>query len=189
MRYIFLLLVVLVFQGCTYWYYKTEDKLESKKEKNILKNCDMKYSLNIKVIKIQRTNPPRRLENWEKRDKPEYMTISEKVFKEKGSKALYVEDTNKANFIIDIQNFPYLSALPQEYLTGLSLGLIPSWGERKAEYNYKFKNLLDLKEHVYKIDNVTINHLILTPLTPVSIMIEDEKEMFKSALEDFLDNS
>ena len=34
-----------------------------------------------------------------------------------------------------------------------------------------------------------MNHLILTPITPVSIMIEDEKEMFKSALEDFLDNS
>ena len=121
MRYIYLLAVVLIFQGCTYRYFKTEDNLETKKEKNVLKDCDIKYSLNLKIIKIQRTNDPRRLEQWEKRDKPEYVNISEKVFKEKGCKVLYVEDTNKANFIIDIQNFPYLSALPQEYLTGLSL--------------------------------------------------------------------
>jgi len=54
----------------------------------------------------------------------------------------------------------------QEFLTGLSLGLIPSWGTRKNLYEYKFKlykNGQLYKTSDYHIDEDFYAHLILLP--------------------------
>ena len=40
---------------------------------------------------------------------------------------------------IEIERLQHISALPQEWLTGLSFGLIPSWGTRTAEARFIFK--------------------------------------------------
>lgn len=76
-----------------------------------------------------------------------------------------------------------LSALPQEWLTGLSLGLIPSWGTRPAEVRFSFSQ--ESRTAAYVVDHKTVNHLVLFPVFWITIFLTDEGKAFENALADF----
>ena len=103
--------------------------------------------------------------------------------------ATYVEKDDDATLEIHIKHLSQLSALPQEWLTGLSFGLIPSWGTRESEYTYSFKEKSTGKSHTYMVDSKSYNHLILFPVFWVSFFTLNEKRVYKNALTNFLEHS
>jgi hypothetical protein len=85
---------------------------------------------------------------------------------------------------IQVEEEQQLSALPQEWLTGLSVGLIPSWGTRPSElrFTFSYKDRL----WVYVVDEKRINHIVMFPVFWLSFVLIDEQREFRDALEDFL---
>ena len=82
-----------------------------------------------------------------------------------------------------------MSALPQEWLTGLTCGAIPSWGTRYGEFKYRFENTPRQTSHTYFVDRPAFNHIIVFPVFWVSFFWPDEIDLYKKALANFLDNS
>lgn len=79
-------------------------------------------------------------------------------------------------------------ACGQEYLTGLSLGLIPSWCTRPNLFKFDFMlsdNHGFCRRKVYSISSITFSHLTLIPFA----MLSDHNQpltMYQVALKDFL---
>ena len=84
---------------------------------------------------------------------------------------------------IKVEEMQQLSALPQEWLTGLSLGLIPSWGTRPAELRFTFTQ--GSRSAAYVVDDKRVNHLVLFPVFWLSFLLVDNEAEFERALNDF----
>ncbi len=92
-----------------------------------------------------------------------YIESTKRVLSNTGRSAVFTENESEANLKIRIEHTLYTSALPQEWLTGLSVGLIPSWGTRPNQYAYTFKDTETKHEQSYSVDITTYNHLFLWP--------------------------
>ena len=84
---------------------------------------------------------------------------------------------------IKVEEMQELSALPQEWLTGLSLGLIPSWGTRRAEIRFTFTQ--GTRTAAYLVDDKRVNHLVLFPVFWLSFILANNEAEFEKALNDF----
>jgi len=118
-----------------------------------------------------------------------YYESTKEIFNKIGCSANYVENEKAANFKIKVVRYKHLSALPQEWLTGLSFGLIPSWGTRENEYQYTFENVNKNKANTYYVDKHSFNHIILFPIFWVSFFTIDEDKVYKEALTNFIEGS
>lgn len=184
-----LIIVIIVLTGCTVAYYKTDDYLRSSIQKNDFESCAYNYFINISAERRQLTTGTKAMDHWAVEARKEYIESTEKVLKRHGCSANYVDNLDQANLLINIIISPYRSALPQEWLTGLSFGLIPSWGTRRSEYLYTFTNKTDSIKHSYAIDSVAFNHLVLFPVFWITFFTLDEKRAFERALSNFIENS
>jgi hypothetical protein len=93
--------------------------------------------------------------------------------------AIHVEETRWRHY-----------ALPQEWLTGLSLGLIPSWGTRQ-EWSIRFElshSDAFIAAESYTIQFLTVSHLLLIPAAYFQSADEDLAQVGE-ALEHFLSTS
>lgn len=84
---------------------------------------------------------------------------------------------------IDVDDLQQVSALPQEWLTGLSFGLIPSWGVRPAEVTYAFSQ--GDRTAVFYVDDRRVNHLVLTPVFWLNFLLNRPQADFATAFENF----
>ena len=176
-------------QGCTVAYYKTDDNLNKSAKSVMPANCEITYSLEINAEQRQLTTGVTEKDEWVVKAQPQYVASTNKVFKQHGCIAKFEADSDKSDFVAKITISPYRSALGQEWLTGLSFGLIPSWGIRSSEYTYKFTNRVNSGHHSYSIDNVSFNHLILFPFFWVTFFTLDEQRAYENALSNFIENS
>ncbi|MGY2438203.1 hypothetical protein [Pseudomonas sp. SDO52101_S400] len=89
---------------------------------------------------------------------------------------------------IKISEFPFGGACGQEYLTGLSLGLIPSWCTRPNLLKFSFTLNNDhgfCRQKAYSISSTSFSHIILIPFA----MVEADNPpltIYQAALKDFL---
>lgn len=190
MRKLNLLAVVclsVILEGCTITHYELRNEITPKvsgKESG----CDFNYSFAIDDYRRFRTlgnQPnPRAAEDLEK-----YVKATEAVFTRKGCRATKIENRDKAEFRIDVRRAPQVSALPQEWLTGLTCGAIPSWGTRYGEYRYTFENVSLKDSNTYYVDRPAFNHLIVFPVFWLSFFGPDEIDLYQRALLNFLENS
>lgn len=79
-------------------------------------------------------------------------------------------------------------ACAQEYLTGLSLGLIPSWCTRPELFRFHFRLNNDqglCRQKTYSISSTSFSHLTAIPF---ALLDSDNKPLtlYQAALEDFL---
>lgn len=167
--------VMLILQGCTVAYNKTDDELNSSLANISNGKCNIAYSLQVFGAK-----------NGE--IQPKYINSTEKVLHKAGCSATQASSREKANFLIDVEIAPFRT-LPQEWLTGLSYGQIPSWGTRPDVYTYTFYDIENSSSHEYSIDNVSFNHIALFPVFWVTFLIADEYKDYESALKNFIENS
>jgi len=95
----------------------------------------------------------------------------------------------EADLRVRVQRLLSLSMLPQEWLTGLSLGVIPSWGTRPRQYTYTFENTRTKKTHIYYVDKTTYNHLVLLPALIFADPESQELDVYREALANFMESS
>jgi hypothetical protein len=116
----------------------------------------------------------------------EYCKSAQKVFDQEKIAAMCTTNKEEATFLVNIKATPFRSALPQEYLTGLSFGLIPSWGTRYDEYTYTFEKVGEKKAHSYYVHSKSYNHLILFPIFWIDFIIYDESKAYEKSLRNYL---
>lgn len=89
---------------------------------------------------------------------------------------------------IKISEFSSGGACTQEYLTGLSLGLIPSWCTRPELFKFDFilnDNHGVCRQKTYSISALTFSHITLIPFAVLDS--EDQPlTLYQAALKDFL---
>ncbi|AZV26870.1 hypothetical protein CT157_12915 [Pseudomonas syringae] len=92
---------------------------------------------------------------------------------------------------IKVSEFPFGGACGQEYFTGLSFGLIPSWCTRENLFKFDFTLNSDhgfCRKKTYSIGSKSFAHLILVPFA----LFEAENRpltIYQTALKDFLQES
>ncbi len=185
---VLIILSALVLQGCTIAYYDLKNELDRAPTSKAI--CDVKYSINVTTNHYAnflgfREDKEVRLQA--ERDK--YVADTRDVLNNKGCKATNVEKEDEATLEVRIVRVVDYHARPQQWLTGLSLGLIPSWATMKSEYTYFFKEKSTGKSHTYTVDLKTYNHLILFPVYWINLFTLDENRVYKNALTNFLEHS
>lgn len=89
---------------------------------------------------------------------------------------------------IKISEFSSGGACAQEYLTGLSLGLIPSWCTRPEVFKFNFtliKNQGFCRQKTYSVSSTTFAHITVIPF---ALLNTDTQKLtiYQAALKDFL---
>lgn len=150
--------------------------------------CYNKYS--ISVTHSRYTNTFGNIQsNKEELDKFKnaYIESTNRVFSRKGCDASCTANDSEAKLKIRIDHTIYLSALPQEWLTGLSFGIIPSWGTRPNQYAYTFEDTEASAKQSYAVDKTTYAHLILLPAS----LLTDERavkfHVYEKTFAEYLD--
>jgi len=189
---IFLLSLILylsLLSSCTVAYTSLNGELGSDtvEEK---KNCVVAFSMQFENSHYTNTfgHEEASTEQATKR-KDIYISATHDVLNEMGCQSSFVKDKSLSNFNIHIKEQLQLSALPQEWLTGLSLGIIPSWGTRKSEYIYEFSGDMQSQPHTYTVDTTSINHIYLTPVFWISFFAADAVKDYQDAIKNYVQSS
>ena len=182
--------MVLHLTSCTITHYKITNELAHEKPHLHNQECDIKYF--FVFTSGSYTNTFGAMKDSDKRVfelQKKYEESISNILSDKGCKASQVNSENSANFTIQVERQMSISALPQEWLTGLSLGLIPSWGTRPKQFVYTFGDNTTGSKHSYTIDQKSYNHLILFPFFWISFFTADELNVFEETLNNFIENS
>jgi len=185
-----LILIALLLCSCSIAHYEIVNELPSNQSHTHTEECNISYFLiftsgsytNTFGSKKDTDERTLKLQN-------KYQESIENVLKNKGCKITQASNQNQANFIIEVKRQLSRSALPQEWLTGLSFGLIPSWGTRPEQFIYKFEDKRRKTKHSYAIDQQSYNHLVLFPVFWVTFFILDEFNVFEETFNNFIENS
>jgi hypothetical protein len=113
----------------------------------------------------------------------EFRKATSSVFNEKGITPSFVENQQDADIQIQITRDSFYT-LPQEYLTGLSLGIIPSWGTRKGKFEYRI--VTSTAKIFINIDETTYNHILLMPVCLVELPFVFDTDIYKKALNKYI---
>lgn len=112
-----------------------------------------------------------------------YKLATQSFFNKNGVNSNIIKDPNSAALKIVI-NRKRFRTLPQEWLTGLSFGLIPSGGTRYDRYVYSIEYLNDrISIH---LDETTVNHLIFTPICFIQLPFVTEIPTYKMVLSRYI---
>jgi hypothetical protein len=181
------ILVSLLFSACTIANYQTRNMFNNTGPLVHNEPCDIKYTFVITSGSRTNTYGVRDTKEDQLQElKNRYIESTEKVLKNHPCAIAYVEDGDQANFKVRVERMRDLSALPQEWLTGLSLGLIPSWGIRPNTFVYTFDDTKAGKYHSYYIDERTYNHILLFPIFWVNFLTPNEFDVYEKSLINFV---
>ena len=183
------LVTLVMLQSCSISYLELRNELDSANNSNA-DYCEVSFSLSYNSADY--TNTYGVVERREKylSDVEKYRVSKTLEFlRNMGCDSVYVDKNKGATLNIAILEQRQFSALPQEWLTGLSLGLIPSWGTREAQYIYDFKNTVTGKSKTYYVDEKSFAHILLLPVFWITFFTLDEGEKYEDALKDFIGNS
>lgn len=184
------ILTIFTLQACTIAHYEIRNELPESKNTSHVKPCKINFFLSIDGKIRKKIAPDIEYDREELQELvAKYKSFTSNILNENGCQAEYVESQTESNFSINVLRSPLHSALPQEILTGLTFGAIPSWGTRENELTYKFKNKITEQEHTYYIDTKSYNHILLFPIFWVTFITLDEQKVFKQSLKNFLENS
>lgn len=188
-KYLIVFITPLLLSSCTVAHYQIRNKLTntSQEQKN---PCDIKFSLDITSGGHTNTFGTRESTKSELHElNSKYIKSTKKIFNAKGCTVTEVKIEREANFHVRVERLIDKSALPQEWLTGLSVGLIPSWGTRPSQYIYTFDDTHTVKKHSFDIDQKSYNHIILFPIFWVTFIMLDEFNVYEKALTNFIERS
>jgi hypothetical protein len=165
--------------SCGISYYQVRNKLSGNSSQGYDEACDIKYFISIEMPEVA----------WARKHKNKYIESTQEIFDKKRCAARRVDHEEDANFKIRIAISYQINALPQEWLTGLSFGLIPSWGTRPGVLKYTFGNMGTKQGHTYFIDEKSYGHILLFPISWITFITLDEMDVYKKTLTNFLEGS
>ncbi|MCG3115666.1 MAG: hypothetical protein LLH30_08320 [Candidatus Manganitrophus sp. SA1] len=186
--YLIAIIFSLLLQGCSIAYYQIRNELSSppsaeKKEKP----CNISYFISVQADPKPAYNKQRYDEERLEKEKNAYIQATQRTLTKEGCIANSVEVKEEAQLRINILISPILEALPQEFITGLSFGIIPTRGTRPSEYVFTLEDVTNKREHSYIIDNQSYNHLFFLPVFWVNLFTLDEIKVYKKALSNFIE--
>jgi len=189
LRFLIIILILPITQSCTVANYHLRDALSNNDQKHS-GICDINFSLILESSYHTNTFGTKNTNHKELTEiKNKYITSTIDALHDIGCNAIHTENTESSNFKIHIKRQQSVSALPQEWLTGLSFGLIPSWGTRPEQFLFSFKSINTEKSYIYTVDSKSYNHLILFPIFWVTFFIADEYSTFQKAITNFVKKS
>ena len=190
-KLVIVILSSLLLQSCSILFLKLRNKLSSSSYSSYGKPCEVKFSIYLEGYKRRPTNSSfawLHLDPYYEDRLQEYIDTTIEIFREKNCTAEHVE-YGKENLKIRIVKAGFRRAAPQDYLTGLSLGLIPSWKTDLDEYKFYFDNV-SVKRHVnYSVDMKTYAHLVFFPVFLVTFFTLNEMPYYENAMRNFIENS
>lgn len=178
-------------QSCTIASYEIKNKLVSSEKQSNNQPCEVKYYISVSSGYCTNTygaSYEYRSEILQKL-KDKYIESTNEIFEINGCSSRNVENEQDANFEIKVNRLRQLSALPQEHLTGLSFGIIPSWGTREGELKYSFTEKSTNKHHTYIIDTHAYNHIILFPVFWIMFITLDEESIYRETITNFIESA
>ncbi len=177
---------IFLLQSCS--VIKIKNKLSTNTAKEYAKSCDINYSVSISSGYSTNTFGRQNDKNYKTiKLKNKYIDSTKQVFARKGCTATYSIDGRNADFKISIIRQVQLSALPQEWLCGLSCGIIPAWATRKGELIYTFEKIGLNNAYTYDIDRTNYCHILLLPFGFKS-MFADELNTYAEALTNYIES-
>ena len=190
MRKHLLILISLTFlEGCTVGKFDLREKeYQIPNNSNVQWTCPSRFTLSME--RKVHTNT-----FGKKKSKPELISKTKREFEiitENKLNELNCLANDKINSKIDtvleinILENKSLSALPQEWLTGLSFGVIPSWGTRPEQWIFEFKQGDYIRSYV--VDDSRFNHIVAFPFFWLSFFTMDIESKYKEALTEFTQN-
>ena len=113
---------------------------------------------------------------------------TEETLKDLGCLVTRNAEANGDNtLLVKVTEQKLLSALPQEWLTGLSFGLIPSWGTRPEQWKFEFQQGEYARKYV--VDDTRFNHIIAFPVFWISFPLMNIEKEYVKALREYAENS
>lgn len=182
------LILLVTLQACTIARFRLRNDAQGENQSvnTLTPPCSLRYTIDVQYeMRLTHTQPdlggqaPQTITD-------RYVAATEDVFKGMSCVFEQVDKNGQPSLHIQVLVSPMLSALPQEWLTGLSLGLIPSWGTRYGEFVYKFVNKNTDESVTRYVDLKSFNHLTLFPVFWMSFVGQDEIALYKKALIDFI---
>jgi len=187
---------MLMLPACSISYYKVDnyrlsDSLEMRSSIETSKLHEIRYFVNIISKSKQFAWDQDYREESLQKNKKSFMQVTQTAFEEKGYRALLVDSEEDADYQITIRFSSHMNAssLPQEWLTILSFGIIPSWGTRDSEYVYTFKNRNSGRKNSVVLNRVSFNHLIFLPVYWINTLSLNEINIYAKSLEYFIESS
>lgn len=124
---------------------------------------------------------------WQEKRTAEFVRTTEELLAKHDCGANRVSSSDDAGLRIDVEyRGAYAGTRPQDWLTGLSLGLIPSWRTEKDVWSISFEDSSSGIRTRYSVDELDVSHLILTPFVWVSFIQKDGEREYKKALNNYL---
>jgi hypothetical protein len=183
-------IIALLLQSCTIAYLDVRNNLNPSIPAERSKSCNVKYSISVSgIVDSYSSFGALDYDNELRKFKNNYNESTKEIFSKLGCIANVVDKEGDANFKIKVVRFFDKSTLAQDYLTGLSFGLIPSWGTKEAQYRYTFEDVTKNKIHTYSVDEHDFSHIILFPVFWISFITMDEYKVYKEALTNFIEGS
>lgn len=183
-------IIASLLQSCTVMYLNVRNKLDVKEPIQKVDSCNIAYSLSL--TSVTRTNSygvKNDTKEAIQKMQNQYNESTKQIFDKKGCQARLAEKEEEANFKIKVARDILLSALPQEYLAGLTLFIIPAWGTKENQYQYTFENITTKETHTYFIDHHALTQAFLFPVFWISFFMMDEDRMYKESLLNFIEAS
>lgn len=182
-----LLLTSLLACGCSIVTYDLRDELAETQRQP---GCDIAFALDIQSSHQTNSLGPTPHQSEEiERIRQGYVTRTLDTLGDLGCSVAEAPSEAEPNLLINISRQLQLSALPQEWLTGLSFGLIPSWGTKYGQYSFTFIRADIGHTHTYIVDQRNYNHLVLFPVFWITFFTADEQRSYANALANFAKSS
>ncbi len=186
-RVFVLISALIALQGCTVGWYSLRDSDGNVKVENIAERvCPTEFELKVRSSRYTNTfGGKESRSDYVLEIERKLRLVTENTIKTHNCSGLGEINSlgsNKLN--VEVIEQKYLSALPQEWLTGLSFGLIPSWGTRPEQWKFKFESSGISKEFV--VDDTRFNHIVAFPVFWLSFPLMNVESKYEKALVEFI---
>ena len=172
-KYLCLLVLIIINTGCSTYQISPDLKVKKNNQAISIKSYSINMSYKTKVWTSSSILN-------ETKDVLSSSTLLKAIPTDK-----YVQNEDYFHMDIHIEYW-HGGAGGDAFLSLISLGLIPTWGENKDLYKYKFnlyKNGSLYRENAYSIDEEYYTHILLLPFSLVSMVSSNPAiDFYKQAL-------
>lgn len=168
-----LLLLIIFFHGRTVGNYKSHGLTKGTVTSG-QKDCKISYFIEVEGFHKDRS----------KNELTKYSERAEKIMESLHCKSVRLTEPMQNGLLINVQYGGHGGASPEDFITGLTLGIIPSRTTRNNMYIYSISDGANSKD--YSLDQVSYSHFVLFPFIWVNILADSEYDHFGYVLADFI---
>ena len=173
-----LLVCAAALAGCTIAKYELHSELSSSGKTR--SPCEVRFHVHLLDERPGTTRDDRLQEQ-----RAQYGEKTREVLSSLGCDAREVASED-ANLSIRVVRRAHAGGGANEYLSALSLGLIPSWVTEEAIFRYTFADRASARSHEYTVDSFRANHIVLIFVGWTIFFTLDEMKVYGDAVQNFM---